>query len=135
MISLPLRYALFALLSMGGNLALQHGVTDLYGGPFALTAAMMVGTGGGLVIKYVLDKRWIFADVSRGVAAHTRTFTLYTLTGVFTTALFWGLEYGADALPPHGHYRYAGAILGLSIGYVVKFRLDRRFVFSSPVTA
>ena len=53
---------------------------------------MLFGTLAGLVLKYLLDKRWIFADRETGAAAHGRKFTLYTLMGVVTTAIFWGTE-------------------------------------------
>jgi hypothetical protein len=29
--------------------------------------------------------------------------------------------------------REAGAVLGLTVGYVVKYRLDRRYVFTGPL--
>jgi putative flippase GtrA len=95
-----------------------------------LTLALIFGTGTGLVTKYILDKRWIFFDPSIGVAAHGRSFTLYTVTGVLTTAIFWGLEYAFDGLTPDGRWRYLGGAIGLAIGYAIKFHLDRRFVFS-----
>lgn len=92
-------------------------------------AALVIGTGVGLVVKYVLDKRWIFDDRSTGLANHSRKFSLYALMGVFTTALFWGAETVAW-LVWHTHAaREIGALVGLGIGYVVKYWLDRRFVF------
>lgn len=130
-VSLTLRYALFAAIATLTNLGGQWAALHLYGGPLALPAAMVVGTGIGLLTKYVLDKRWIFDDRSRGVAVHARKFTLYTLMGVFTTAIFWGTELAFDALSPDGHLRFVGAVLGLAIGYVVKYRLDAKFVFQA----
>ena len=93
------------------------------------------GTGTGLVTKYILDKKWIFFDPSIGVAAHGRSFTLYAVTGVLTTAIFWGLEYAFDGLTTDGRWRYLGGAIGLAIGYAVKFHLDRRFVFSKAERA
>jgi len=125
-----LRYALFAFLASLVNLGTQAIALQLYSGPFGLTVALIFGTGTGLVTKYVLDKHWIFFDPSIGVAAHGRSFTLYAVTGVLTTAIFWGLEYAFDGLTPDGSWRYLGGAIGLAIGYSVKFQLDRRFVFS-----
>src|SRR6266404_4256720 len=85
-----LRYALFAVLAILVNLGTQVFVLQFYSGRFALTLALIFGTGTGLVTKYILDKRWIFFDPSIGVAAHGRSFTLYAVTGVLTTAIFWG---------------------------------------------
>ena len=94
-------------------------------------AAFDLGTLAGLVVKYVLDKRWIFDDRSTGLRAHGQRFGLYTIMGLVTTAIFWGTEtafwltWRTDAM------RELGAVLGLTVGYVVKYRLDRRFVFTS----
>jgi len=84
----------------------------------------------GLVVKYLLDKRWIFFDTSTGAKAHGRKFALYTAMGVVTTCIFWGSEtafwliWGTDAM------RELGAVLGLMVGYGAKYILDRRFVFT-----
>ena len=134
--TLALRYGAFAVLAVLINLAVQRLVLAASGssaGGFA--AAVGCGTLAGLALKYVLDKRWIFADASRGLAAHGRRFTLYTAMGLVTTGIFWGTEttfwliWGTDMM------RELGAVLGLAVGYVVKYRLDRRFVFRDVVRA
>ncbi|WP_375174436.1 GtrA family protein [Pseudooceanicola sp.] len=130
--TLVLRYAGFALVAVLVNLAVQRGVLALSHG---LLAALIAGTAAGLVVKYLLDKIWIFEDRAAGLAAHGRRFSLYTLMGVATTAIFWGTESAAWAIWQTDAAREAGAVLGLSIGYVVKYRLDRRFVFVSGVAA
>lgn len=99
-------------------------------GPLALSIAIACGTGAGLVLKYLLDKRWIFHDRSTGAAAHARRFGLYTLIGLLTTTLFWGAEALAWSIWGTSLAREIGAALGLVVGYVVKYRLDRRFVFT-----
>lgn len=133
--SLPrliLRYGAFAVLAVLVNLAVQRGVLAI---GFGLLVALVAGTAAGLVVKYVLDKVWIFGDRADGVAAEGRKFTLYTLMGVATTAIFWGVEAAAWAIWQTDLAREAGAVLGLSIGYVVKYRLDRRFVFGGGLAA
>jgi hypothetical protein len=59
-----------------------------------------------------------------------RTFTLYVAMGLGTTVVFWAVEFGADALFHEEIARLAGGALGLVIGYVTKYHLDKRFVFS-----
>ena len=113
-----------------GAVAAGGGWREDWTAPAALSAAIAVGTVVGLVTKYLLDKRWIFADRSRGAKAHARRFTLYALMGLATTAIFWGAEAGAWALWGADAAREAGAAIGLVIGYLVKYRLDRRFVFT-----
>ena len=55
-----LLYVLFAALSTATNLASQFVMQVVYTGPFALAASVVVGTGVGVVTKYLLDKRFIF---------------------------------------------------------------------------
>lgn len=123
---LALAYAAFAALATAINLGTQHAVLAASGG---LTAAMAVGTLAGLMAKYLLDKRWIFADHSTGWANHGRKFALYSMGGVATTALFWGTELAFHRLFGTVFLRDVGAVLGLALGYAAKYQLDRRLVF------
>jgi putative flippase GtrA len=128
--TLIMRYAAFAVLATIANLATQRLVLQFgdTGGYFA--AAVGAGTVAGLLIKYILDKRWIFYDVETGVKNHSRKFSLYTAMGLITTAIFWGTETTFWLIWQTDMMRELGAILGLSVGYVVKYNLDRRFVFT-----
>lgn len=127
--TLALRYVAFAMVATAGNLAAQRAVMHFADGGPAYYEALLAGSLVGLVIKYMLDKRWIFADSARGLSAHGRRFSLYTLMGVGTTAIFWTAE-TLFWLSWHTQAaRETGAILGTSVGYVIKYRLDRRFVF------
>lgn len=128
---LVLRYATFAMIATVANLAVQRMVLTLDDSAVHFAAAVGAGTLAGLVVKYVLDKRWIFYDVGSGLEGESRKFSLYTLMGVVTTAIFWGTEtlfwltWGTQTM------RETGAVIGLAIGYVVKYWLDRRFVFTN----
>lgn len=124
---LALLYAAFAALATGVNIGTQAVSLAVWSGVFALPVAMLLGTVTGLVTKYVLDKRWIFADRSTGLRAHGTRFTLYTLMGVGTTLIFWGTELAFAAADPD--LAFVGAAIGLTIGYVTKYHLDKRFVF------
>lgn len=126
---LALRYAAFAILATLANLAVQRAAFALFGPPLDYPLALGAGTITGLVVKYLLDRRWIFFDRKRSLAAQGRQFSLYTLTGVGTTAIFWASE--TAFWLSFGTIRMAqlGAVLGLTAGYLIKYRLDRRFVF------
>lgn len=128
--SLMVRYAGFAVLATLANLGVQRLV--LARGDDGLMFALAVGAGTlvGLVIKYVLDKKWIFYDAETGVRAHGQKFPLYTAMGVITTAIFWGMETAFWLVWQTDAMRELGAVIGLSIGYMVKYNLDRRFVFT-----
>ncbi len=49
--------------------------------------------------------------------------------GIFTTIIFWGTEIGFNAIFENQNAKYIGAIIGLSIGYAIKYFLDKKFVF------
>ncbi|NDR58916.1 GtrA family protein [Aliiruegeria sabulilitoris] len=126
---LVILYAFFVVIATLANLLAQRLVLLRGDGGLWLMAAIATGTLVGLVIKYILDKRWIFHDQSTGVAVHGRKFSLYTAMGLVTTAIFWGAEATAWAIWQTDLAREVGAVLGLGVGYVVKFNLDRKFVF------
>ena len=128
--TLILRYAAFAVVATLANLATQRAVLHYADtGPY-FAAAVGAGTIVGLMIKYALDQRWIFYDFETGIKTHSRKFTLYTAMGLITTAIFWGTETAFWLVWQTDFMREMGAVLGLSIGYVVKYNLDRRFVFT-----
>mgnify|MGYP006306340919 FL=1 len=133
--SLVVRYAAFALLAVLANLATQRLVLWSGDTPPRFVLAVAAGTLVGLVVKYALDKRWIFFDGSTGVRAHGRKFTLYTAMGLVTTAIFWGTETAFWLAWQTHTMRELGAVLGLAIGYIVKFQLDRRYVFADAALA
>lgn len=132
---IALRYAAFAALATLANLATQRVVLAVLDARAELVAAILAGTAAGLVVKYVLDKNWIFYDASAGLAAHGKRFSLYTAMGVVTTLIFWGFEAGFWLVWRTDLMREVGAVIGLTIGYLVKYELDRRFVFTSSNAA
>jgi len=134
-LSLVVRYAAFALLAVLANLATQRLVLWSGDTPPRFVLAVAAGTLVGLVVKYALDKRWIFFDGSTGMRAHGRKFTLYTAMGLVTTAIFWGTETAFWLAWQTHTMREVGAVLGLAIGYTVKFHLDRRYVFADAALA
>ena len=133
--TLVVRYTVFAVIATIANLGTQRLVLMAGDGAGAFIAAVGAGTLVGLVIKYALDKRWIFYDMSTGAAAHGRKFMLYTVMGLATTAIFWGTETAFWLIWNTDLMRELGAVIGLSIGYVVKYNLDRRFVFPDTALA
>ncbi len=128
--TITFKYGLFALLATLLNLGAQESSIRIYDGAFAIYPSMAVGTLVGLVSKYLLDKKYIFRFIAATHREDLGRFTLYGLTGVATTAIFWGFELGFDLFIGGRVARYAGAVIGLSIGYGVKYQLDKRYVFS-----
>jgi len=126
-----LRYALFALLSTIVNIGFQYLSFLIYEGFLSLYLAMFVGTLAGLVLKYILDKKYIFFHTPKSKKDDGKKFMLYSLMGVFTTFIFWGFEIAFDYIYESEGAKYIGAVIGLTIGYVVKYFLDKRFVFTN----
>lgn len=122
-------YALLAAIATATNIGAQAGFLLLYSGAYAIALSIMVGTGFGLIVKYVLDKRYIFRFKAENAAHGSKVFILYASTGVITTAVFWGFELSFHTLFGTDQMRYLGGVIGLAIGYVTKYELDKRFVF------
>ncbi|QRY79067.1 GtrA family protein [Pseudomonas sp. PDNC002] len=122
-------YAILALIATAANIGSQDLVIKIYPGPYAILLSIIVGTGVGLVIKYVLDKRYIFRFRARNAAHDGQTFLLYTVMGLLTTVIFWGFEFAFQHIFQSDGMRYLGGVIGLAIGYVTKYHLDKRYVF------
>lgn len=122
-------YAVFAIVAVLVNLGIQRLVLTEFTGVSGYLLALVLGTGAGLVVKYVLDKKWIFFDQPQDFRREARKFSLYTLTGVATTLLFWGTETLFLIVWQTERMREVGAVLGLVLGYSIKYRLDLAYVF------
>ena len=126
---IALNYTIFAILATIANIGSQDISTRLYEGPYYLILAIFIGTGIGLVVKYILDKKYIFKYQTNNAAHDGKTFILYAIMGIVTTVIFWGFEFGFHYLYETKEMRYLGAVIGLAIGYISKYYLDKRFVF------
>ena len=122
-------YSIFAAISTAANIGSQALMIFLYSGIYAVEASILVGTLVGLPIKYLLEKKYIFVFKADNLAHDGRLFFLYSVMGVWTTVIFWGVEYAFHLLFGTDSMRYLGGILGLTIGYVIKYRLDKKYVF------
>ncbi len=131
MLKLALNYTLFAIMATIVNFLTQEAVVTIYSGSLNLELAILTGTVSGLVTKYYLDKRYIFSHYSDTHAQDLQTFFIYSAMGVITTVIFWGFEYGFEYLFNDKTMRYIGGAIGLTIGYYVKYQLDKRFVFTT----
>lgn len=123
------KYIIFAVISTLANLLFQYASFRIYNGFLSLYVAMFWGTLAGLIIKYILDKKFIFYHKPKNKKDDGKKFFLYSLMGIFTTFIFWAVEISFDFLFENEYAKYIGAVVGLSIGYVVKYFLDKKFVF------
>ena len=100
--SFTIKYILFAIIATAVNLLFQFISFKVYKGCFSLYIGMCSGTAAGWLVKYVLDKKYIF---------------------------FWAFEMVFYFSFKGYIFKYIGAIFGLIIGYAIKYFLDKRFVF------
>jgi putative flippase GtrA len=128
-------YLLFAVIATAANLLAQMAVVRVVPGAWSIPLSILIGTLVGLPVKYVLDKKWIFAHVTVHVRDNVRLFALYTGTAVATTLIFWGAEGLFQMVFGTERMRLVGGTIGLAIGYFAKYLLDRRFVFNSGTQA
>ena len=122
-------YATFAAFSLIVNLGSQALTVLCLSGKGAIALSILVGTAAGLLTKFLLDKRYIFRFRAVDFKDNGRVFALYTGMGILTTVLFWAVEGGFNSLFGTAPMRYLGAILGLTAGYLIKYRLDKHYVF------
>lgn len=124
---------LFAALATAVNIGAQEFVVRAYSGVNHLFVSVIVGTAVGLMFKYILDKRYIFRFRTSSIGHDTKTFALYTIMGLATTVIFWGFEFGFHHIFETKEMRYFGGVIGLAIGYLTKYQLDKRYVFRTEV--
>lgn len=127
--NLAIVYIFFAFLATVANIASQEAVILGYNGSLSVQASIIVGTAVGLLVKYFLDKKYIFRFQARSTRHGAKVLVLYISMGLVTTAIFWGFEFGFHLFFASREMRYLGGVVGLSIGYVAKYYLDKRYVF------
>jgi len=130
-VSIAVMYTLFAAFSTVINTGTQMLSIWAYKGPYSVEVSILIGTAAGLPLRYLLEKRYIFAFESNNIAHDGQLFVLYSFMGVFTTAIFWGVEYAFHLIFVTDTMRYVGGVIGLAIGFYVKYQLDKKHVFVS----
>ena len=123
------KYVFFAVIATLLNLSAQYISFFLYADFGSLYVAMFFGTLAGLLSKYILDKKYIFYHTPKDRKDDSKKFILYTFVGAFTTVPFVVSEVAFDYLIDHEAAKYIGAVVGLAIGYVSKYFLDKKYVF------
>lgn len=124
------RYALFAVAAIVINLLSQNAVLLVLGKFWiGIYAAILVGNASGLLFKFIADKYWVFEDGEATLTGNSKKFALYAAFGVATTGIFWVFELLFHYLFGTVFMTNVGAVLGLCIGYVIKYNLDKRVTF------
>ena len=129
--NLIFKYILFCVVATLINLMTQRISLNLISFDNNYFIALFLGTITGLIAKYFLDKNYIFNDYNNSIKNNSKKFYLYSVNGIFTTFIFWGAESLFFFVYATTFAREFGAVLGLSIGYFVKYKLDKKYVFLS----
>lgn len=124
------RYALFAAAATAMNLLCQNSALLVVGSYwFGIYVAILFGNAAGLFLKFVADKYWVFEDSESSIVATSKKFALYAAFGVLTTLVFWAVELAFHFAFNSQVMTNVGAIIGLTIGYVLKYNLDKLITF------
>ena len=97
---------------------------------YELYIAMLNGTILGMILKYYLDKNFIFYYVKKEFN-NKNIFLLYIFTSIFTTIIFWAIELWFSYYVNINYSEYIGALVGLTLGYSLKYLLDKQLVFNN----
>ena len=124
------QYAIAALVATVANIGAQWlFVTMLGSASWVIYTSVLMGTGIGLVAKFAMDKYLIFQDKAGG-AQVVKQMSKYAATGVLTTFIFWGIELAFHYAHGSDSMRYLGGVIGLAIGYTLKYLIDIKYVFT-----
>ncbi len=121
-------YVVFAAFAICLNMFVQNLMFALWPLGGAIFVAMPVGAGVALLTKYFLDRRYVFASER---SASRIEFLKYALTGGFITAVFFVTEYAIWIIYQTDYARNVGIVIGMTVGYTLKYVLDRHFIFTT----
>ena len=96
--------------------------------PLWFIIALGFGTVTGFIFKFLADKYIIFNTITT-MAETTSEIIKYFSFAVFTTIIFWGIETSFLILFEEEYY-LLGGLIGLIIGYSLKFIFDKKYVFT-----
>ena len=128
--SIGLKYILFAILAITVNIFFQYLSFLLIDHKYELYIAILNGTILGMILKYYLDKNYIFYYVKKKFN-NKNIFLLYIFTSIFTTIIFWAIELWFSYYVNINYSEYLGALVGLTLGYSLKYLLDKQLVFNN----
>lgn len=118
------RYILFCLISIFLNLLTQEFFLIFFN---SYVISILFGTVIGFLIKFYLDKNFIFLKSSS--FSFNQLFT-YTFTAIFSTIIFWSVEIFFLIYFQNNMMKILGGFLGLILGYTLKFKLDYKLTFN-----
>ncbi len=92
----------------------------------------LLGVGVSYIVKFFLDKFIVFEKKNTKFKQTSKEFIKYFLFAIFTTVINVGGQYLLMNVFLIDYI--IAAIIPLAIGYIIKFLLDRKYVFPENVT-
>jgi positive regulator of sigma E activity len=123
-----LKYFLFSFFSILINIVSQEITLYFYTNIFI---SIINGTITGFIFKFYVDKKYIFSG--ENTIFSMKELFLYASTAILTTIIFWSFELIFLYLFESKAFKIFGAVLGLSIGFLIKYQLDKKITFNSNV--
>jgi len=120
-------YSIIVIFASLVNIFFQRMTLEIF--PTYLILAMLMGTGTGVLTKYILDAKYVFKYQAPDLNEHVRVVAKYGFMGLFTTGIFWSIELVFHYFVPIRESAMWGAALGLTLGSAVKYYLDKNYVF------
>jgi putative flippase GtrA len=99
------KYAMCALIAIFFNILVRELSLRLYDRLYSIIISVLSGTVIGLIVKYLLDKKYIFKHYVNGLINNGKMLAFYISTGIITTLIFWTFEF--------------------SFEYILKYKLDK----------
>ena len=128
-VNIAVLYTLFASFSTVVNISFQMLSIWAFTGSYVVELSILIGTIAGILPRYFLDKRYIFEFKSKNITNDSKLFVNYSAMGLITTVIFWGTEYAFHHIYETEFMRYLGGVIGLAVGFYIKYQLDKKYVF------
>ena len=129
--NLVIKYIFFSIIATAINLFSQRLIINEEFDINNYAIGVLLGTIAGLIVKYFLDKNFIFYEKEKRIKQNLKKFSFYSLNGVLTTIVFWVIETSFYLIFKTTLMREIGAVIGLTIGYNIKYFLDKKYVFNN----
>lgn len=126
---IAITYAAVSILAAITNIATQILVVAIYSGMDVVVISVVAGTIISIPVKYSLEKKYVFSFKSKSIVHETKLLFLYGLLGVFTTGLFWIVEFSFHYFFLTDVMRFVGGAIGLTLALYIKYYLDKFIVF------
>jgi hypothetical protein len=130
-----LLYSFFVAVGITTNLITQLLVAKVLTQVFQIYIGMSLGALTSMLVKFQLDRHYIFLCRPSSLITRGRQFFFYSLFGIVNISCFWSAELTFHFLFQAPSMRYVGAFIGLIVGHALKYRVDKRLVFKDALPA